>query len=194
MKPKIKTREEWLLRVTDALRPVFEKAGGEIPEKVRATCGWPSTRALSSKNKRIGECWSAGQSADETREVFVSPALSDPVRVAGVLAHELVHAALPDGTGHKAPFKRLATAIGLTGKMTATTEGPEFLAMIGPILKRVGPYPHAALTGSNHRKQGTRLIKVECPACGCVVRMTRKWLDEVGPPACGCGGGRMEET
>jgi len=49
------------------------------------------------------------------------------------------------------------------------------------------------LTHSNApKKQGCRLLKVVCE-CGCVVRMTRKWLDEVGPPTCGCGGAMVEE-
>ena len=36
-------------------------------------------------------------------------------------------------------------------------------------------------------KQTTRMLKVECPACGCIIRMTSKWLEEVGTPTCGCG-------
>jgi hypothetical protein len=36
------------------------------------------------------------------------------------------------------------------------------------------------------------LLKVTCE-CGCVVRMTRKWLDEVGPPTCGCGTAMVEK-
>jgi hypothetical protein len=57
----------------------------------------------------------------------------------------------------------------------------------------IGPYPHAELTHSNAtKKQSCRLLKVACE-CGCVVRITRKWLDEVGPPTCGCGGVMVEE-
>lgn len=33
------------------------------------------------------------------------------------------------------------------------------------------------------KKQSTRLIKVECPCCGYVARVTRKWLKE-GRPKC----------
>ena len=42
-------------------------------------------------------------------------------------------------------------------------------------------------------EQGTRMIKVTCADCGCVVRMTRKWLDEQGAPTCGCGGAMHAE-
>jgi hypothetical protein len=43
------------------------------------------------------------------------------------------------------------------------------------------------------KKQGTRLIKVACPdaACGVVLRMTRKYIDEGKIPMCSCGT-RME--
>lgn len=32
--------------------------------------------------------------------------------------------------------------------------------------------------------QTTRLIKYQCRACGCIIRITRKWIDEVGAPLC----------
>lgn len=37
-----------------------------------------------------------------------------------------------------------------------------------------------------HRKQGTRLQRVECPSCGYLARITRYWL-EIGAPSCPCG-------
>jgi hypothetical protein len=59
-------------------------------------------------------------------EIMISPVLDDPMRVAGVLAHELVHATVGTQHGHKGPFAKLAKKIGLEGKMTATTEGEAF--------------------------------------------------------------------
>jgi len=95
--------------------------------------------------------------------------------------------------GHKGKFPRLAKAIGLEGKMTATTAGETLAARLRAMTDAIGPYPHAELTHSNApKKQGCRLLKVVCE-CGCVVRMTRKWLDEVGPPTCGGGGEMVEE-
>jgi len=49
------------------------------------------------------------------------------------------------------------------------------------------------VASSKPKTQGTRMLKVVCQECGCVVRMTRKWLDEVGEPTCGCGGKMVEE-
>ena len=110
----------------------------------------------------------------------------------GTLAHELVHAT--GRHGHGSHFAKLARAIGLEGKMTATTEGEAFKQAVAPILEAVGPYPHAELSKKARTKQGTRLIKLQCPTCPYTVRITRKWLDEVGAPACPSHGDDMKEA
>jgi hypothetical protein len=50
--------------------------------------GFPST---GKRGQRIGECWDA--SADRTFEVLIRPDQADPMAVAAILAHELVHTA-----------------------------------------------------------------------------------------------------
>jgi len=186
-------REQWLNECIKQLRPDFEQLGHPLPEKIRASCSWPSKSGLANKKRRIGEAWSSKNSADQSCEVFISPVLKDPLDVAATLVHELVHCAVGVEEGHKGKFPRLAKAIGLEGKMTATTAGETLAARLRAMTDAIGPYPHAELTHSNApKKQGCRLLKVVCE-CGCVVRMTRKWLDEVGPPTCGCGGEMVEE-
>ena len=186
-------REQWLNECVQKLRPDFERLGHPLPEKIRASCSWPSKSGLANKKRRIGEAWSAKNSADQSCEVFISPVLKDPVEVSDTLVHELVHCAVGVEERHKGRFTRLAKAIGLEGKMTATRPGESLMTRLRAITDGIGPYPHAELTHSNAPKtQGCRLLKVVCD-CGCVVRMTRKWLDEVGPPTCGCGGAMVEE-
>ena len=34
------------------------------------------------------------------------------------------------------------------------------------------------------KKQSSRLLKAECESCGYTVRVTRKWVDQVGAPHC----------
>lgn len=179
-------REAWLDEFAVHLRPVFVDAGFPIPANIRVTCGFPSRQAMG---KRIGECWASSASRDGHFEVMVSPVIEDPLFVAGVLAHELCHAAVGLKCGHKGPFKQLALAIGLTGKMTATVPGDLFKRHAAPILEDLGPYPHAALNpnseSSGPPKQSTRNIKVICPDCGYTVRTTRFWLDsDAGAPIC----------
>ena len=182
-------REAWLHGLITAVRPIFAKHGASIPNNIRASCGFPSLRALNGlQNQRIGECWAETASKDGSFEILVSPTLADPMRVAGVLAHELIHATVGVEAGHRGPFKRLALAIGLAGKMPATTEGDAFKRVLEPILDDLGPYPHAELDArrrsSGPRKQGSRLQKAMCSLCNYTVRVTRKWVDDVGLPHC----------
>jgi hypothetical protein len=182
-------REAWLHDVARNLDGWFRDAGFPLPVDLRITCGFPSSRALNGiRNQTIGQCWHGVSSADGSVEIMVSPVLAEPMRVADILAHELIHAACGPGVGHKGPFRKLALAIGLEGKMTATIGGEAFKQLLRPILDAVGPYPHAELNARKRAegpgKQGTRLLKAVCGHCGYTVRITRKWVDEVGAPIC----------
>ena len=187
------TREEWLGKMVAQLRPEFEKKGAVVPQKVRASCGFPSKSALANKARRVGEAWSDKNSEDQSWEVFISPVLKDSIEVAGVLVHELVHTAVGIECGHRGPFKRVAVAMGLEGKLTATTAGEELKSLLTTITDKIGPYPHARLVASNRPKtQTTRMHLVKCPECGYQVRTTRKWL-ELGVPTCPCGSEMVAE-
>ncbi|MCL4853755.1 MAG: hypothetical protein KJZ78_20555, partial [Bryobacteraceae bacterium] len=121
-------REQWLNECIQRLRPEFEQLTHPLPEKIRASCSWPSKSGLAAKKRRIGEAWSSKNSADQSHEVFISPVLKDPIEVAATLIHELVHCAVGVEEGHKGKFPRLAKALGLKGKMTATTASTELKA------------------------------------------------------------------
>lgn len=163
------TREQWLNALAKKLRPIIAAHHKEpFTDKIRLSCGYPTS---GIKSKTIGQCIYPQSSADGHTEVFIRPDLADPVDVATTVLHELVHAALGPGHGHGRTFKRLATAVGLTGKMKATVPGPEALAAFGPILEKLGPYPHGALvvrTGrSTTTAQGNKAQRnVRCPHCG----------------------------
>lgn len=183
------TREDWLNRAVLELAPLLAEHDAELPP-VRVSVGFPKgTRGKGAH--AIGQCWTHMCSADGTHEVFISPELADPARVLDVLAHELIHAAVGIDAGHRKPFTRMARAIGLDGKPTATVAGPEFTAWAVAPLVALGAYPHAALTpgaSSGPKKQGTRMLKLTCEGCTMVIRTTRKWLDDTGAPQCACGG------
>lgn len=174
-------REAWLTELAFRLQPIH---GKKLP-KIRVACAPPSTRARAKAGKRrVGECWPAEHSKDGTFEIMISPVEDDPVEVAETVLHECLHAMLPPGTGHKAPFARLAKSIGFEGPPTQTPAGPELKAKLKEITDELGPYPHAALDLSGRKKQGTRLLKVCCPECGYVIRVTNKWIEEAGYPIC----------
>ena len=166
-----------------------------MPEKIRVSCGFPSKSALANKARRIGECWGIEASDDASFQVFISPVLKDGIEVTATLVHELVHTAVGIGCKHRGAFPKVAKAIGLEGKMTETVAGEALIARLKTLIEQLGEYPHARLVSSNRPKtQTTRMRKVTCKDCECVVRMTRKWLDDAGAPTCGCGGEMVEEA
>ena len=176
-------RESYINALASELRPLFHSHGATYPERVRYTCGWPS-RGAGSRRKTLGQCFDASASKDDHYEISISPAVDDPMAVAHVLAHELVHACAGLEAGHKGAFRKLALAIGLTGPMTATTPSEAFKQFAQPLLDRLGAYPHAELDYSSVKKLGTRMIKATCRECEYTARLTRKWLDAGGPPIC----------
>lgn len=183
-KPRFKTREEWLTFVCNELRPAFKKVGAPIPVKVRFALGFTSA---GYRSKAIGECWATTASGDDTAEIFIKPDQDAPKTVAGILAHELVHAAVGVKHGHKTPFKKVCVALGLEGKMTQALPGATMQREImDPIVKKAGPLPHKKMSfTSGKKKQTTRLLKCECLTCGYVVRTTAKWVSDAGTPYCG---------
>jgi hypothetical protein len=177
--PPSLARQQWLEQAVEALRARFAAVGYTVPEKIRVSIGWPKRAASCGA---IGECWSTKASSDAHAEMFISPELTDGMRILDVAAHELVHATVGTEAGHKKPFKHCALAIGLQGPMCRTTASPEFAAWAQTLLKCIGPYPAGFLTDTP--KQGTRMLKYECSQCGYIARVSQKWLSEAGPPIC----------
>ncbi len=181
------SREQWLLQARDALMPLYAEIDLKLPE-VYVAAGWPSRGALPGKKQRIGECWPAG-GANGVPHVFVTPMLDKAVPVLEVLVHELIHAAVGPGVGHKAGFGRPARALGLEGPLTSTRAGDALKTKLQEIAAALGDYPSSAiqLEGSDGpKKQGTRMLKLQAECCGYVVRTTQKWID-AGLPSCPCG-------
>lgn len=185
---RFQSREAWLEAATDELRPHYKTAGYPIPAKVRFSIGFPSS---GRKGKAIGEHWHSAASADGHHEIFIRADQADPRQILGILSHELVHSAVPLGSGHGPVFKKAALAVGLEGKMIHALPGAILSARLADLAAELGPLPHAALNfdrrgDDSPKKQSTRLLKAECQtaACGYTVRITRKWLDAVGEPCC----------
>lgn len=178
-------REQWLEEAVNELRPMFKRAGFVIP-KVHVSVGWPLSGGNRKGGATIGQAWDPENSEDKTGHVFISPVLSDNVRVLDVLTHELGHIVVGVKHGHKAPFVCFCKAIGLEGKPTATEAGDALKEALEGIVEKIGEYPHARLAPGERKVQGTRLLKVVCPDCGYVIRVTQKWIDE-GYPTCPCG-------
>lgn len=87
MPNRFEHREAWLHAAIAVMQSLFGEHGGNIPANIRVASGFPF-----GSRKAIGQCWPKTASKDGIYEIFISPVLDDPMRVAGVLAHELVHA------------------------------------------------------------------------------------------------------
>lgn len=193
------TREQWLeaaaLDVLTKYREVFEMHFGdegiEHLRNLKVSTGFPSRGGLT---KVIGECWKSLAAEDEvTHHIFINPRLTDVVEVIATLAHEMVHAADDGEHKHKGVFVKAVRDMGLEGKATATVAGAAFAEYARGIDARIGSYPHVGLVPlATTKKQSTRMLKVEAPCCGYVVRTTQKWLD-IGVPSCPCGN-EMEQA
>lgn len=172
------TREDWLNAFIDASRAKFASVNAPLPVNVRVSVGFTS-RGI--KGARIGECWSDTASEDGHFEIFIKPTLDGAARICDVLTHELIHAAVGLAAGHGGPFRRVAASLGLVGRAKATQAGPDWYAWAAPIIEALGPLPYAALSDTGmttaRKKQKTSLLKLECPACGWLARVTLKHIE-----------------
>jgi hypothetical protein len=149
------------------------------------------------KGKVAGECWHAGASDDSHHEIIIRADFADPAEVLGILAHELVHAALPPDAKHGKQFREAALKIGLEGQMRHAMPGPVLRERLNELAATLGPFPHARLNfdrvtlagvvaADKPKKQGTRMLKAECfgAGCGYTVRVAARWIKDCGPPHC----------
>jgi len=177
------TREEWLAAAVGILRVhLFASMAYVVPE-LRVACGWPT-----KGYRAIGACYARSASTDGLHQIFISPTVGDPVKVLSTLVHELAHA-VDDCSGHGPTFKRIALAVGLTGRMTATSPGDELAKSLGMLAEMLGEYPHSAIRTLPRSTTPTgRMLKMWCNRCGCTLRTTAKWIDEYGSEwPCPCG-------
>lgn len=186
--PQALDREAWLTEAAGLIldERIAPHADTPVGRQFRISIGFPSGKP----SKIAAQCWRAAASADGVNEIFVSPTVDNSIEILGSLAHELVHYVDDCESGHKHHFARVARAIGLEGKLTATHPGAKLTDYLQSIVNLLGPIPHAKLTysKSGRKTQGTRMLKVECSACGFTFRATRTHTDRITAsspcPAC----------
>jgi len=158
-------QQQYLDRAVKRLRNQFL---AEAPEPLLVTYGFPSMNALSSRKRRLGECWHSGAEPEGYKAlIFISPVLwTDPVEVLATLLHEMIHAAEPKG-GHKAPFSRLARRCGFTQPWTRTPMGPELRDKLCTLAVSMGEFPAAGIRVKMKPRGAVgsrlRLWTCECP-------------------------------
>lgn len=157
------TREAWLESALPYLHLIFADAGYIVPP-VRVSCSFGGGKA--SAVKAIGQCWPKARSAAGINEVFLSPVLDDPLTVLDVFVHELAHAVDDCQSGHGRGYKKIATAVGLEGKMRYASAGEALRMELGLIVAQLPPYPHkklnAAIATKPRRKKSRSFTCEEC--------------------------------
>jgi hypothetical protein len=95
-----------------------------------------------------------------SHNLFISPALQNPIEVLETLAHELIHVTAGPKVAHKGAFVKIVKAIGFKAPWRSTPATPELIGRLNALLMNLGPYPHAAIDNSGRKKQGTRMINL----------------------------------
>jgi hypothetical protein len=186
----------------DALRPLYAACGLDIPAKIRGAIAFTSRGKPGASEGAKGtgqwpaECWPACATDDGYCELFVRADHDDPLAIAKIVAHELIHACLPDAK-HGKPFRDAALRLGLEGPMRHALPGQAFTVRLNEIVGAIGPLPRARLNfdrvtlaglavADRPKKQTTRMLKAEClgRGCGYTVRVAARWITECGPPHC----------
>jgi hypothetical protein len=181
------TREGWLRSAMDLLKPIIEKAEGgfTVPDNIQVSCGWPRW----GSGQAIGQCWSHTYCVEgKYQHIFISPELHDRHDVLATLLHEMVHAVVGTKEGHRGKFAKLARAVGLQGKLTATVVLPDnpLHAVLKRIADDLGPYPHVGLKKPKKRaKHDDRYINLYSRTLGTEykIRMATAMLKEHGWPS-----------
>jgi len=178
-------RERWLTEAAHMILADIIEPVTALPEaSFKVSVGFPSGKP----SKVIAQCWRKEASAGGFNEIFVTPLIDDSLQILEALAHELVHYSDNCASGHRNHFARVARAIGLKGQLTATYAGEALKAMLAEIVDVLGPIPHSKidLSKTGTKKQGTRMIKVECQnsACSFSFRTSQAQLDKLTATAC----------
>ena len=185
-------RETYLNTMIDKAVPLFDKNGfmlSEIRDKLKVSCSFIKG-VRGSKNKAVGVHYNPILSKNGFHEMMIEPSIDDSIEAVGILIYELTHAIQRHMFGdtvkaHGKEFKKIATAVGLTGKMTATVVSDDLKATIQTWIDEIGKYPHSSLNLSERKKQSTRMIKLFCDN-GFIARASRTAIENYGVPYCAC--------
>jgi len=178
-------RELWLTSVGRSLAENIVPFA-PIPDDWHVSCGW----APKSAKKVLGVCFKRSESADGTNQIFITPNESDPVRVAAILLHELLHAADDCASGHRGDFAKWAREAGFETPLTKLHMSERLTEKLQGVVNAHGAYPHPAIRRVDEKKQTTRMLKVECVECGFLFRCSNSQLQRLdeGAAVCPCCG------
>lgn len=178
------TREEWLMRAAGLILAKVAELGYVPTGDVKVSMGVCKT---NKRKPAMGYCYHAQASEGGYREIFIDASLTDTRVILGTLTHEIGHAVLKDGVGHRKPFKIFCEKVGFdfreNGKAECAGDGDLWWGWANLIARDLGNIPHKKLNTAQpegaKKKQKTRMIRCKCLECGIIVRTTKKVLDVI---------------
>ena len=168
------TREDWLNKAALLIRAEL------IDTRTTLTTDRPIRISLAPMaSKHLGACYPSSRSpVDHANEITITMHSNDSVLLLVTLTHELIHAYDDCANKHGPVFRAAALAIGLEGKMTATTAGAELTATLSEYVELLGEIPHYALTHIPKDK-GRNGNKLMCHDCGFKANTSTKWALQI---------------
>lgn len=179
-------REDWLTSAAELIySDIIEPHTPRPPWAFKISVGFP---AGTRSSRVLASCWKKEASGAGVSEIFVTPTVADSLEVLASLVHELIHYSDNCESGHRNHFARVARAVGLEGKFTATRAGAKLKAQLQDYIDILGDMPHAALSpeSSGRAKQKTKLLKLECLCCGWTCRTSALQIAALNPAGAPC--------
>jgi hypothetical protein len=132
-------------------------------------------------------CYSSALTPDGANEIYISLSITDPVKAALTLLHELIHAADDNRSGHKGEFERLALQVGFERPLTHYSPSDQLITRTKELLELLPPSPLVPM--ASPQKEKGRMVQYTCTNldCGFFFHTTKRQaakLEEAEEPAC----------
>jgi|TARA_R110000765_G_scaffold93293_1_gene175970 hypothetical protein len=185
----------WLEKATQELQTqVFTPAKLRVPNQLRLNVG-SMTGTAKDRNHTLGCCYrkDVANGVNMITLNISTTQAKDSGRVLDVLVHELIHAIDNNKHGHKGEFRKMALAVGLKGKMTATIATKKLKKVLAGIVKKIGKFPTKAVSLEGLQKDVNRNLKLECNgtddvACDHGFNINKTRIQEMSSHTCLCCG------
>ena len=169
------TREDWLKSAGDLLLANYH-IELERPWRVSST-------SPKGQGSTLGHCYASSAVADGANEIFITQSEASPVKVLGILLHELVHAQDDNQNGHKGPVERRLLDLGYGRPLTTYAPTDALLAELDALAQLLPPMPMQAITPAKPKRGRMRSIWCTAEGCGFKGNTTRSHIARMPAPS-----------
>ena len=180
--------EQWLSLLVDECLNILQSKGVNTTDNVGTgieihisdTRGRKRVTNRNGGSHAVGLCYGISSSTGNKRVIEVDRETDNLWDTIDTVAHEVTHAVLEEGVGHKGMFPEIVKSVfKLGGKPTATEPTEEMKELFYDFLVANGGYPHVAFR-PRHNKQTTRMVKCWCTEFDCPAGTEKSMLEGKG--------------